>query len=73
MRLELIALTPKLITRTLELAYAHDLTVYDATFMACAEELGAVVITADQKLVNKVKQPAKVRFLRGVGEERSGS
>jgi predicted nucleic acid-binding protein len=66
MRLERVALTPQLINRALELAYAHELTVYDAAFIACAETLGTVLITADEKLVDKVNQPARVRFLADI-------
>lgn len=66
MRLERIALTPELLHRAIKIAYTHDLTVYDAAFVACAEEIRAMLITADENLITKVKQPSKVRSLSDV-------
>jgi predicted nucleic acid-binding protein len=40
--------------RAIALAYKHDLTVYDASFIALAEETGGDFVTTDEKLLQKV-------------------
>lgn len=39
---------------SLDLALAHGLSVYDATYAALAERIGAPLVTADEKLVKKL-------------------
>jgi predicted nucleic acid-binding protein len=39
---------------TLTLALAHDITAYDACYVALAQRLGMPFLTADQKLVQKL-------------------
>ncbi len=39
----------------LEIALRFDITAYDASYLALAEELKIPFITADQKLINKVE------------------
>lgn len=43
-------ITPEVIGRAIAIAYSYDVTVYDAAFVALAENVGAALITADQKL-----------------------
>ena len=47
MDFEIVTPTPELIESATELAYEHDLTVYDATFIALSRVLGTIAITAD--------------------------
>lgn len=43
--------TAPLVRRALELAAAHDITVYDATYVALASMQGLPLVTADERLV----------------------
>ena len=45
----------ELIERALEIALALKHPVYDCLYLALAESLGSVVVTADEKLVRNVK------------------
>lgn len=49
--------------RAVELARTCDTTVYDATFAALAELLGATFVTADERLVRRLKTVAPMHFL----------
>jgi predicted nucleic acid-binding protein len=44
-----------LMERALELALKWEVTAYDACYLALAEELKAPLVTADQKLFNRLK------------------
>ena len=46
--------TADLLEPALELALAHDLTVYDASYAALAQLLGVPLITADESLQRKL-------------------
>jgi predicted nucleic acid-binding protein len=46
--------TADLASEALDLAMAHDLTAYDASYWALAERLSLPLITADQRLVHKL-------------------
>jgi predicted nucleic acid-binding protein len=48
-----------LILRAFELARQHNLTVYDTLYLALAEDHGAVIFTADRKLL---KAAAELRL-----------
>lgn len=63
MKLERLNVTPKVLTRAIEIAYACEVTVYDAVFVACAESIDAVLITADERLVAACEPLSLVRFL----------
>ncbi|MEO8585199.1 MAG: type II toxin-antitoxin system VapC family toxin [Acidobacteriota bacterium] len=47
--------SPDLVPLALDLALAHGLSVYDATYAVLAERLGAPLVTADGKLVKKLE------------------
>lgn len=47
--IELAEMTPARLARATSLAYEHGLTVYDAVFLALAEERGCALATADRK------------------------
>lgn len=52
--------------RAVEIADAHQTTVYDATFVALAESLSAMLITADERLVHQLDGSRLVCFLAAV-------
>ena len=49
--------------RAVEIARNHDTTVYDATFAALAESLGAIFLTADERLVRRLEALSLARVL----------
>lgn len=49
--------------KTLETSIEYDLTYYDASFLVAAEEVDAMLITADKRFYNKVKDYSQVQFL----------
>ena len=49
-----------LIMRALELAREYNLTVYDTLFLALAEDHGAIIFSADQKML---KTAARLRLM----------
>jgi predicted nucleic acid-binding protein len=51
------------IERAVEIARTYDTTVYDATFAALAESMGATFVTADEHLVRRQETLSCVRFL----------
>jgi predicted nucleic acid-binding protein len=51
------------IERAVEIARTYETTVYDATFAALAESLGATFVTADEHLVRRLEALSFVRFL----------
>ena len=56
--------------RAIELARTHETTVYDATFAALAESLGAAYVTADARLASRFAALPYVRHLGTVRMER---
>lgn len=69
----LLALKPQvvpvslaLLQRAVGLAYKYDIAVYDASFVALAEESNAYFITADQKMIRRLKRLPHVRPLTDV-------
>jgi predicted nucleic acid-binding protein len=61
--LEWVAPLPTVMRRAVVIARDHDTSVYDATFAALAESIGATFITADERLVRRLEPLAFVRFL----------
>jgi len=54
MGLSLHAVTREGLIRAVEISFAHDVTVYDAAFIALAEELRSDFITADERLARRL-------------------
>ena len=46
--------TDEFVTEALKLALAHDITVYDACYLALALRESAELVTADEKLIHKL-------------------
>lgn len=49
--MKVIASSPGIVSDAIGLAYAHDLAVYDAIFVALARDLGYPLVTADEALI----------------------
>ena len=69
MGLEWILPSSALICRAVKVARVCETTVYDATFAALAESLGATFVTADGRLVCRLKAFPFVRFLGEMKDE----
>jgi len=54
MGLEWVPPEPSLVNRAIDLAFAHGTTLYDAAFAALAEARGLVLVTADNRLIEKL-------------------
>ncbi len=50
-------------SQAVDLAYQYNLTIYDATFVALAQELPATFITADEALYGRIKDLEGVLLL----------
>ncbi len=49
----LYSLSGKLAEKTVEISVQRDVTIYDASYVALADELGAKLYTADKKLIER--------------------
>ena len=63
LKIQLFILPEKGFYRTLEISRHYELTSYDASFIALAEALKRDLITADQKLLKKVRSLSFVHSL----------
>ena len=68
--LDFIAPSVGLMRRVVEIALDCKITVYDATFVALAENLEVEFITADKSLVDRLKDFSFVRFLGDIEPEK---
>lgn len=53
--------------RALRLASTHELSFYDATYLALAESLDCPLLTADQRLARRARSTGRVRILAAAG------
>lgn len=53
-----------ILTKAVRLAFRYEITSYDATYVALAEEIDFDYITADEKLYKKFEGLEYVHFLR---------
>mgnify|MGYP000418544534 CR=1 FL=1 len=60
----LFSLTGKFAQRTVKIVMEKDVTIYDASYVALAEELKAKLYTADEKLIKK----ANLDFVKHISE-----
>jgi predicted nucleic acid-binding protein len=62
-----------LVDRALQIAFELGHPVYDCLYLACAEAVGGVLVTADDHLCRVVAGTAFARLIRHVGEFRSAA
>ena len=55
--------------QALKIALAVNHSVYDCLYLACAEQIGAYLITADKSLSNKTRSTTYANFVRVLGEQ----
>lgn len=60
---QILVPTTRLLTNAVNRGFAHEITVYDAIYVALAEELNYDFLTADKKLFDKTKDLDFVKFL----------
>lgn len=66
MNLVMIPTNPHLMQRTMEFAFQHNITFYDATFVGLAQILDCDFITADEKLHSRISSLPKVSLLDSI-------
>lgn len=54
--IDIVVLTKEIYELAIELAYKYDVTVYDAQYLALSQDLGFELITADEKLFERLKE-----------------
>jgi len=64
MDIDIVVPTFEVIKDSVRIAVENDLTVYDAVYISLAENLGCDLITADEKLHQKVKKLKFVKLLK---------
>ena len=60
---QILVPTTHLLTNAVNLGFTYGITVYDAVYVALAEELNYNFLTADKKLFNNTKDLDCVKFL----------
>ncbi|RLE63376.1 MAG: hypothetical protein DRJ38_07670, partial [Thermoprotei archaeon] len=61
--IELYSLRGELAQKTVEIAVKENITVYDAAYIALAQELNTIFYTADEKLIKKMgEEYSKIMF-----------
>lgn len=68
LNLNIVIVTTGLIKNAIKLAYKYDITVYDATFVALAQDLDFEFVTADGRLYKHIKDLPFVRSLQEIGD-----
>lgn len=63
MEIEIVAPVPEIHDIAVEIARLKDITIYDAYYIALAQEIGYNFVTADKRLMDKVKDLEFVIFL----------
>jgi predicted nucleic acid-binding protein len=59
----LFDVTYQRLTMAIDLAYRHNLAIYDALFLQLAEELDCPLITADRRAFAGIDSPVEIRLL----------
>lgn len=63
--ISIIVPTSKVVKSSVDIAFKHNITVYDAYYVALANEIGFTLVTADSKLHQKIKN---MKFIRHISE-----
>ena len=63
LEIDIVIPTQEIINFAIELSYTYDITVYDAVFVSLAKLIGAIFVTADKKLYEKIKELKFVKFI----------
>jgi predicted nucleic acid-binding protein len=61
-------LAEDLMPRAAEITFETGVIVYDALFLALAEEVGTVVVTADSRLLKSLEETAHARLARHLAD-----
>lgn len=66
MGIEIVAPTRSLLDRAVDISKADNITCYDAVYLALAEDIDELFVTADEKLANSLSEGRRkrVRLLR---------
>jgi predicted nucleic acid-binding protein len=64
--IEIVAHLMSTIDAAIDLAYEYDISIYDAFYIALADELDCSLVTADMKLYEKVKQLVFIKELKNI-------
>lgn len=62
-RIQLFHTSTEALRRAAKLAFEHNISIYDALFLALAEELGCPLVTADRKAFEGIDSPVEIRLL----------
>jgi predicted nucleic acid-binding protein len=71
--IDLIPPTVGLMNRSIEIAVDSKITAYDGAFVALAENLDIEFVTADERLVERLKDFPFIRFLGNIEVDRLGA
>lgn len=63
MQLDLLTPMREVLDAAVDLAFDEGVTIYDAVYLALAEYLGSKVVTADEKLLEKLSEGRKRMIL----------
>jgi predicted nucleic acid-binding protein len=63
MGLDIVTPSPEILEAAITLAFEHQITVYDAFYVALAKEIGLTVVTADKRLFDRVRGLEFVKFI----------
>ena len=66
LEIDIIAPLSDIANLTTQVAYQKDITFYDATYIALAQDLNLQYVTADEKLYNKTKDLPFVTLLNSI-------
>ncbi len=71
--IDIIIPTKEVIQKAIHLALKYNITVYDSYYLALAEVLGFVLITADKNLYTKIEEKKHIMLIGDIGmNERNG-
>jgi predicted nucleic acid-binding protein len=63
LEIDIVIPTQEVINSAIKLSYTYNITVYDAVFVSLAKLIGAIFVTADEKLHEKIKKLKFVKFI----------